>query len=210
MSRSDEGVPVSVGKGGFTIGEDGKVLQQKSTFYHSSTVLPLVPRGTSFVRSDKGCKTLFLVQGVRKQFRWCHPSGFIKPKATAPVKNIPNLRAQHFSSSSFPTVGYSTAQFTARSTKETALFYNSDNLLNLSNTFVCTLTAVYSDSRDPLTKRFNQENAFIPSARLKFMLYYLTGRAEVFRFWTVGRNFAFCILHFAFYNRRSPLTKCLQ
>ena len=83
------------------------------------------------------------------------------PQALSNQKLLPlnkissNLWAQHFSSSALTTVGYSTTQFTAHSTKETALFYDSVNLLNLSNTLVCTLTAVYSDSRDPLTKCFN-------------------------------------------------------
>jgi hypothetical protein len=99
--------------------------------------------------------TLFGCKKSESSFADTTPQALSNQKLLPLIKILPNLWAQHFSSSSFPTVGYSTTQFTAHSTKETALFYNSINLLNLSDSLVCTLTAVYSDSRDPLTKCFN-------------------------------------------------------
>ena len=102
--------------------------------------------------ATKDAKRSFWCKESESSFADTTPQALSNQKSLPLFKILPSLWAQHFSSSSFPIVGYSTTQFTAHSTKETAKFYNSDNLLNLSNTLVCTLTAVYSDSRDPLTK----------------------------------------------------------
>ena len=102
--------------------------------------------------ATKDAKRSFGCKESESSFADATPQALSNQKLLPLIKISSNLWAQHFSSSSFPIVGYSTTQFTAHSTKETALFYNSVNLLNLSNTLVCTLTAVYSDSRDPLTK----------------------------------------------------------
>ena len=140
---------------GATAGCDGEVLLQKSTFCHPLPQYRSCRSGTSFVRSDKGCKTLFRCKESESSFADATPQASSNQKLLPLIKISLNLWAQHFSSSALTVVECSTAQFTAHSTKETALFYNPIKLLNLSNSLVCTLTAVYSDSRDPLTKCFN-------------------------------------------------------
>ena len=129
---------------------------KKSTFYHPSTVLPLMPLGHILCPERQRMQNaLFGCKESESSFADATPQALSNQKSLPLIKISSSLWAQHFSSSALTTVGYSTTQFTAHSTKETALFYNPIKLLNLSNTLVCTLTAVYSDSRDPLTKCFN-------------------------------------------------------
>ena len=93
---------------------------------HSTTLLPYYRScryGTSFVRSDKGCKTLFRCKESESGFADATSQVLSNQRSLPLIKISPNLRAQHFSSSAFTLLGCSTAQLTARSAKETAQFY---------------------------------------------------------------------------------------
>ena len=98
----------------------------------------------------------FLCYKSESSFADTTPQALSNQKSLPLIKISSNLWAQHFSSSALTTVGYSTAQFTAHPTKETAKFYimsvSQPPPYRLSHFFMCS-THRATRSQSALIKR---------------------------------------------------------